>query len=116
VQPVAQGGIDANIGAKKMDKRKQIPVVRAVSPVFPPSVIPAPDSMKAVTGDVPKRAPMDIEKASGNMRLSIAERLQSLHPQRQQTWPCYPTLENLTKQTRPCSYLYKVAVQSSIST
>jgi hypothetical protein len=64
VQPVAQGGIDANIGAKKMDKRKQIPVVRAVSPVFPPSVIPAPDSMKAVTGDVPKRAPMDIEKAS----------------------------------------------------
>lgn len=64
MQPVAQGGIDANIGAKKMDKRKQIPVVRAVSPVFPPSVIPAPDSMKAVTGDVPKRAPMDIEKAS----------------------------------------------------
>jgi hypothetical protein len=64
VQPVAQGGIDANIGAKKMDKRKQIPVVRAVSPVFPPSVIPAPDSMKAVTGDVPKRAPMGIEKAS----------------------------------------------------
>lgn len=64
MQPVAQGGIDANIGAKKMDKRKQIPVVRAVSPVFPPSVIPAPDSMKAVTGEVPKRAPMDIEKAS----------------------------------------------------
>ena len=64
MHPVAQGGIDANMGAKKRDNRKQIPVVVAVSPVFPPSVMPAPDSMKAVTGDVPKRAPMDMEKAS----------------------------------------------------
>ena len=26
--------------------------------------MPAPDSINAVTGDVPKRAPMDMEKAS----------------------------------------------------
>jgi len=36
VHPVAQGGILANIGAKKIDIRKQAPVVRAVKPVLPP--------------------------------------------------------------------------------
>lgn len=64
VQPVAHGGIDAKIGAKKMQMRKQTPVVMAVRPVFPPSAIPAPDSMNAVTGDVPKRAPMDMQNES----------------------------------------------------
>ena len=49
VHPVAHGGTEANIGAKKIDKIKQSPVVTAVKPVLPPSVIPAPDSMNAVT-------------------------------------------------------------------
>jgi hypothetical protein len=63
VQPVAQGGIEAKIGAKKMEMKKQRPVVMAVRPVLPPSEIPAPDSMKAVTGERPKREPIEIPKA-----------------------------------------------------
>jgi hypothetical protein len=63
VHPVAHGGIDAKIGAKKMEIKKQIPVVMAVMPVFPPSEIPAPDSMNAVTGESPKREPIEIPKA-----------------------------------------------------
>jgi hypothetical protein len=63
VHPVAHGGIEANIGAKKMEMKKQIPVTMAVIPVFPPSEIPAPDSMKAVTGERPKREPMEIPSA-----------------------------------------------------
>lgn len=64
VQPVAQGGIEANIGAKKMEMMKQTPVVIAVKPVFPPSAIPAPDSMNAVTGETPNNAPMEMQMAS----------------------------------------------------
>jgi hypothetical protein len=64
VQPVAQGGILAKMGAKKIESKKQSPVVMDVSPVFPPSEIPAPDSTKAVTGDRPKSEPMEIVKAS----------------------------------------------------
>jgi hypothetical protein len=64
VQPVAQGGILAKIGAKKIDIRKQVPVVMAVNPVFPPSAIPAPDSMNAVTGDTPNNEPIEILMAS----------------------------------------------------
>jgi len=64
VQPVAHGGIEANIGAKKTDIRKQTPVVIAVRPVRPPSVMPAPDSIKAVTGEQPNREPIDIANAS----------------------------------------------------
>lgn len=64
VHPVAQGGIEANIGAKKMEMKKQIPVVIAVRPVLPPSEIPAPDSMNAVTGERPKREPMEIPNAT----------------------------------------------------
>jgi hypothetical protein len=60
VQPVAQGGMDAKIGAKKREIRKQTPVVIAVRPVRPPSVIPAPDSMKAVTGEQPKSEPIEM--------------------------------------------------------
>jgi hypothetical protein len=64
VQPVAHGGIEASIGAKNTEIRKQRPVVMAVRPVRPPSVIPAPDSINAVHGEVPKREPMEIVKAS----------------------------------------------------
>lgn len=64
MQPVAHGGIEANIGAKNTDIRKQNPVVIAVRPVRPPSVIPAPDSINAVQGELPKREPMEIVMAS----------------------------------------------------
>lgn len=52
------------MGAKNIEIRKQTPVVIAVKPVRPPSVIPAPDSMKAVTGEQPKREPMEMVIAS----------------------------------------------------
>jgi hypothetical protein len=35
--PVAQEGIDANMGAKKTETKNMIPIVIAVNPVFPPS-------------------------------------------------------------------------------
>jgi len=35
--PVAHGGMEENIGAKKTEMKKAIPVVMAVIPVFPPS-------------------------------------------------------------------------------
>lgn len=62
--PVAHGGIEAKIGAKNIEMRKQTPQVMAVSPVFPPSAIPAPLSMKAVTGEQPRSAPMEMQNAS----------------------------------------------------
>ncbi len=37
--PVAQDGMDAKMGAKKMDTKNIIPVMTAVKPVLPPSVI-----------------------------------------------------------------------------
>jgi len=64
VLPVAHGGIEAKIGAKNIEMRKQTPQVMAVSPVFPPSAIPAPLSMKAVTGEQPRSAPMEMQNAS----------------------------------------------------
>jgi hypothetical protein len=64
VHPVAQGGIEAKIGAKKIEIRKQIPQKMAVSPVLPPSAMPAPLSTKAVTGEQPTRAPREIIVAS----------------------------------------------------
>ncbi len=64
VPPVAQGGTEARIGAKKMEIRKHTPVDMAVRPVRPPSAMPAPLSMKAVTGEQPKREPIDIQAAS----------------------------------------------------
>src|SRR5579859_5495350 len=63
-EPVAQVGMDANIGAKKIEMKNAKPVTIAVIPVFPPSDIPAPDSMNAVTGLVPRRLPIEMETAS----------------------------------------------------
>lgn len=37
--PVAQDGMDAKIGAKKMDTKNMIPVMMAVKPVLPPSSV-----------------------------------------------------------------------------
>jgi hypothetical protein len=64
VQPVAQDGMLANIGAKKIDNKKQTPVVIAVKPVLPPSATPAPDSINAVTGDTPNSDPIAMHEAS----------------------------------------------------
>ena len=55
--------MEAKIGAKKMEMKKQRPEVMAVMPVLPPSEMPAPDSMKAVTGERPKRDPIVMPKA-----------------------------------------------------
>lgn len=64
MHPVAQGGIEANIGAKKRDSMKQSPVTMAVRPVQPPSAIPAPLSTNAVTGEQPRREAMEMQNAS----------------------------------------------------
>lgn len=64
VGPVAHGGTDAKTGAKKRDMRKQKPTVIAVRPVRPPSAIPAPLSIKAVTGEQPKSEPIEMNTAS----------------------------------------------------
>lgn len=64
VQPVAQGGIEAKIGAKNTAMKNAKPVMHEVRPVLPPSEIPAPDSTNAVTGGLPKSEPMEMEMAS----------------------------------------------------
>jgi hypothetical protein len=56
--------MDAKIGAKNTETRKQSPETMAVMPVAPPSEIPAPDSINAVTGDKPNNDPIEILKAS----------------------------------------------------
>src|ERR1700753_1136344 len=56
VHPVAHGGIEAKMGAKKMEIKNKRPVVMAVRPVLPPSAMPAALSINAVTGDTPRRA------------------------------------------------------------
>ena len=61
---VAQLGILAKIGAKNTQMKKHNPVTIAVIPVAPPSAIPVADLTKAVTGEVPIKAPMEMEKAS----------------------------------------------------
>src|SRR5579862_6214693 len=64
VQPVAQEGMLANMGAKKMEMKKHSPVMQAVIPVMPPSEMPAPDSTNAVTGGDPKSEPKLMPTAS----------------------------------------------------
>lgn len=64
VLPVAHGGIDANNGAKNSETKKHKPVTTAVSPVRPPSAIPALLSMNAVTGEHPSNEPSEMQRAS----------------------------------------------------
>jgi len=64
VHPVAHGGMDAKIGAKKIEIRKHSPVVIEVNPVLPPSAMPAPLSIKAVTGEHPKSEAREMHDAS----------------------------------------------------
>jgi hypothetical protein len=100
VHPVAHGGIDANIGAKKIAIKKQTPVVTAVSPVFPPSAIPAADSINAVTGDVPRSEPIEMLIAS--VQYASVDRGKS------------PVESSTTPENRAIEY--SVPVQSRIST
>ena len=62
--PVAHEGILAKIGAKKTEIKNATPVTMPAMPVFAPSAIPVDDSMYAVTGDVPRRAPIEMQNAS----------------------------------------------------
>src|SRR5258708_10106703 len=74
--PVAHGGNEEKMGAKKIEMKNMIPVVIAVNPVLPPStatiskviysrclvdglvpLIPVADSMHTLTGLVPNREP-----------------------------------------------------------
>ena len=100
VQPVAQGGMLAKMGAKKIDIKKQHPVVMEVRPVFPPSDIPAPDSINAEAGERPKSDPIDIVMAS--QQYATVDRGKS------------PVSGLTTPEKR--AMLYKVAVVSMMST
>lgn len=80
--PVAHGGMEAKIGAKKIEMNIMSPTVIPVIPVLPPSVmncqnwgiltkkredspeIPVALSIYAVVGEQPSREPMDIQIAS----------------------------------------------------
>ncbi len=97
---MAHGGIEAKMGAKKIEIMKHKPVVTAVRPVRPPSAMPEPDSMKAVTGDKPSRLPTEMLKAS--VQYAMVERGKS------------PLEASATPANR--AILYSVAVQSRIST
>ena len=61
---VAQGGILAIMGAKKIDRKKNNPQNTAVRPVREPASTPAPLSMNEVTGESPKMEPNIVESAS----------------------------------------------------
>jgi hypothetical protein len=62
--PVAHGGMDAIMGAKKMLRKKEKPQRTAVKPVRAPASIPEPDSMYEVTGVRPKMLPKIVASAS----------------------------------------------------
>ena len=61
---VAKDGIAIKIGARIVDTRNSAAVVKAVSPVLPPTPTPAADSTNVVVVDVPKTAPTVVAIAS----------------------------------------------------
>lgn len=60
----ADSGIRVNIGARKSANKNNTPVVKAVSPVLPPSAIPAELSTNVVMVEVPSVAPSVVPIAS----------------------------------------------------
>ena len=62
--PTAHGGTLISSGEKKSDARKHADTVIAVTPVLPPSLIPAVDSMYVVTVVLPSAALSTVEPAS----------------------------------------------------
>lgn len=101
----------ANIGAKKMDTKKHSPVTIAVNPVRPPSAIPAPLSIKAVTGEHPSKDPMLIHAASIQYATVERGKSPSLLSLRffARSFCCCARPQNLAME-------YSVAVQSMMST
>ena len=53
-------GITAKSGLKIIEIKNRIPTKIAVKPVLPPIAIPALDSTKAPTGEVPRTDPTNI--------------------------------------------------------
>ncbi len=68
---VAQLGTALTSGAAKALSRKRIDVNTLVRPVRPPAAMPALDSTKVVTFDVPITEPIDVAHASANSARSI---------------------------------------------
>ena len=62
--PVAQAGILAKIGAKKIDRKKNSATKTDVRPVRLPTSIPAALSMYEVMGERPKSDPTMVARAS----------------------------------------------------
>ena len=69
--PVAKAGMLCANGAKIKQAKNSTATVTAVNPVFPPSLIPAPDSIYDVVFDVPNNAPTVVAVESANNALSI---------------------------------------------
>ena len=63
-EAIANCGMDANTSAKNRPDSMRTPTVAATSPVFPPSSIPAADSMYVVVVLVPTSAPTTVAAAS----------------------------------------------------
>ena len=60
-----------------MHNKNNMPTVTAVSPVLPPSLIPAPDSMYDVVLVVPAKAPTAVATESARTAFSIPSTLPS---------------------------------------
>mmetsp|Transcript_18225 Transcript_18225/g.46647 ORF Transcript_18225/g.46647 Transcript_18225/m.46647 type:complete len:285 (+) Transcript_18225:576-1430(+) len=60
---VAVGGTAEKTGMKKTDTANQHAITMAVSPVRPPSAMPAQDSLAMITGEVPRTEPAIVAKA-----------------------------------------------------
>ena len=54
IPPVAKEGTIKNNGAKGIDIKNRIPIIKEVKPDFPPDSIPAADSMYTTVVEVPK--------------------------------------------------------------
>lgn len=75
---VAQLGTRDAMGARNMAIKNIAAVNTEERPVRPPSAMPAEDSTKVVTVDVPQTAPKQVAAASASMALSILGTLPSL--------------------------------------
>ena len=82
--PVAYAGIVLASGAKNKHSKKNIPTVTATRPVFPPSFMPAPDSIYEVVLDVPNIDPIIVAIESEKTAFSIFSTLKFLRYQKNQ--------------------------------
>ena len=65
---VAQLGMSAAMGARNIAMKNIAAVKTEERPVLPPSAMPAEDSTKVVTVEVPQTAPKHVAAASANTR------------------------------------------------